>query len=179
MKILDEIKKFLFGQGNNWSEEDSAEYAIEYAARIAQETAKPKVPDMSVYETRRPELQESDEMIEGIFYLIDGKIVPDYYSECLITDKDNLLRKQMYHRIFYANYICRKFSGLSGCGENFLPRGRILPPIPFIALDKCFICDEDIITQLRELYHLPETVKVIDNKMYRCPACMEHETAEG
>lgn len=136
----------------------------------------PDLPPLTAYETRKKDVEESAGPIEGIFYLHDGRIIPDYYSECLFSDKDNPCRKEMYHFHFSPNYMRRKFADKYIPDEKFIPRGRIAGTAgaPFIFIDKCYEQDADILRQLRELYRLPD-VKVVSNPNYRCPACYKHD----
>jgi len=63
----------------------------------------PEQQPLTVYENRRKEIEESGEPIEGIFYLYGGQIIPDYYSECLFSDRNNIRRTLMYHSNFFPN----------------------------------------------------------------------------
>lgn len=137
-------------------------------SKILEQEAILELPSLSEYETRKNEIAESTEQIEGIFYLYNNKIIPDFYSECLISDTDNPCRKQMYHLEFYPNYMRRKFSGLS-YSEKSIPRGRIFNAIIYI--DKCYAQDIEIIKQIKELYRLSEKSLIVDNPQYRCPVC--------
>jgi hypothetical protein len=124
---------------------------------------------LSDYESRRQDIQESLEPVDGIFYLYHDEIVPDYYSECLSSDKKNPLRKKMYHMHFYPNYMVRKFNTLCYCGETSLPRGRVDETMIFI--DKCFEKNETIINQLKKLYRLSGEPFILTFDEYTCPGC--------
>ena len=64
----------------------------------------------SAYKSRKNGIEESNEPIERVFFIIDDRLVPDYYSECLfyevdfnpfsVINKQNSYRRFMYHGIF-------------------------------------------------------------------------------
>jgi len=168
MNVLEAVKKFFL---------DDTDKRYEGNITELPHREKTDQPPLTAFETRRTEIAESTEPIEGIFYIYDGQIIPDYYSECLIADKDSPHRKEMYHMNFYPNYMRRKFDGLS-YSEKSLPRGRSFIPIktaPIIFIDKCYAHNKEIIKQIIELYRLPQGVSISDNSEYRCPACYDKQ----
>lgn len=134
---------------------------------------KETIPQQSLtaYETRRNEIANSSEKIDGIFYIYNGQIIPDYFSECLLSDRDrnSIHRKSMFHMLFYPNYMLNKFTGLS-IDSKSLPRGRANYGNSLL-IDKCYCDNEDIIQQLKELYRLPQDASIITCRDYTCPAC--------
>lgn len=162
MKILHLLKGFFEDDSNN---RNSPQADVEIKG--------PELPPLTVYEARRKEIAESTEPIEGIFYIFDGRIIPDYYSECLMSDKDDPRREKMYHHYFHPNYMQRKFTDRYNPHEKFMPRGRITgnSSKPAIYIDRCYEQDEDTLRQLRELYRLPENTTVLPNANYRCRDC--------
>lgn len=132
----------------------------------------PDLPPLTAYETRKKEIEESPEPIEGIFYIRDGRIIPDFYSECLFSDEDNPLRAVMYHHEFYPNYMRRRFTDLVRSDEKSIPRGRVAGTLsdPVIYIDKCYKQDADMLNRVKKLYHLPNTV-VMPHNDYSCPDC--------
>jgi|GEM_PF-2353606 len=132
----------------------------------------PEQQPLNVYESRRKEIEESGEPIEGIFYLYDGQIIPDYYSECLFSDRNNNRRTLMYHSNFFPNYIWKKYNGLT-YGVKSLPRGRIVETgaATTIYIDKCYFNDTDTISKLKQLYRLSGRIDVMSYTEYHCPAC--------
>lgn len=131
-----------------------------------------KLPLLSVYEIRRKEVEESLEPVNGIFYIYNNEIIPDYNSECLVSKADSQNKKHMYHSYFYLNYMKRKFTELPD-GEKSLPRGRIenIPGNTFVFIDKCYSKDEEVLLKLRELYRIPGKITVTSLN-YNCPDCM-------
>ena len=118
-----------------------------------------------------------------IFYIIDGQIVPDYYSECLFTEIDvspaserNLInphKRAMYSWIFYDNYIKHVFKELAH-DSKVIPRGRVAKlahDMAGIHIDKCFFNDEKMIQQIIEVYRLPDNVMVMMSNKHRCVDC--------
>lgn len=142
---------------------------------IIEPEPEPERPPLTAYEVRRIEIAESTEPIEGIFYLLDGQIIPDYYSECLFSDKTNPLREAMYHTHFYPYYMMKKYDGLT-LGEKSLPRGRIsgTATSPIIYIDRCYFENRAIIIELIDLYRLPEKIDLSSHSNYLCPACYRH-----
>lgn len=134
--------------------------------------AKPDLPPIIEYETRKKEIEESTEPIEGIFYIHNGCVIPDYYSECLFSDEENPVRAEMYHHRFYRNYMRRRFTELFSSNEKSIPRGRIAGTLsdPVIYIDKCYKQNMVILNRIKELYHLTSTV-VMTNNDYSCPIC--------
>jgi len=139
--------------------------------KLAEEKqAKKILPPLEAYEMRRTEIQANYGQIEGIFYIYNGNIIQDHYSECLRRDKDNPLRAQMYHLKFYPNYMERKFTGLS-TNEKSIPRGRIA--LDRIFIDACYVNDLDMLNRVVKLYRLPENTEVVVSKEYCCLACRD------
>ena len=138
------------------------------------ETAPPEepLPPLSAYEVRKQDIQDSGEQIEGIFYIYDGRIIPDYYSECLISDTHSPYRKAMYHLKFFPNYMRRKYDGL-GYSEKSVSRGRIFRNVIYI--DYCYADNTELLYTLRELYRLPPKMSVGTTEDYRCPNCLTDE----
>jgi len=165
MNVIGRLKKFLFDTSN----EDSTHESY----HVAQDAKNLNLPPLSDYETRRKEITESTEPIDGIFYLYNGMVIPDYYSECLLSDLENLRRDKMYHSHFYPEYMTRKFEGLY-CDEKSLPRGRAEHSI--IMIDTCYSQNTEIIKQLKDLYRLRDDFSVITNVDYCCPKC--HDTVK-
>ncbi|MCL2398632.1 MAG: hypothetical protein FWC91_02665 [Defluviitaleaceae bacterium] len=144
---------------------------------------------LSIYETRRHEVENSDEPIEGIFYIHNGQLIPDYYSECLFSEIINinpLARsnsknphlRAMRHECFYGNYINKVYAG-EFAGSDFLPRGRISKvdaELTHIFIDKCYFKDEDMLKQLVKLYRLyGMKLTVCSTTMYCCNVCQKDE----
>ncbi|MGL5434732.1 MAG: hypothetical protein ACRDBO_04925 [Lachnospiraceae bacterium] len=123
---------------------------------------------LSVYEVRRDEIADSTRPVEGIFYLHDGKIICDYYSEC-IEPEDVDRKKQMYHRYFYRNYMRRKYPELALNPEH-VPRGRTsLFGTATLFIDECYCNDQELIEKIKGLYRLPDSVMIIGR--YNCARC--------
>jgi len=162
MNVLERLKKFLYNtsDGENTHEFHTA----------AQNDNSLDLPPLHAYETRRKEIAESIEPIDGIFYLYNDMIVPDYYSECLHSDLSNLRRNKMYHLHFYPEYMSRKFDGLY-YNEKSLPRGRVCHSI--IMIDTCYSQKTEIIKQLKGLYRLPDNFSVATSNDYCCPKCQD------
>lgn len=127
-----------------------------------------ELPALVEYEVRRPEVEESSESIDGIFYLYGGAIIADHYSECCAADTDNLCRKNMNHDKFYINYMRKKFDGLR-MNDRSIPRGRVTGNMLY--LDFCYIDDTETIAKIKKLYRLPDAVTLVKGKNYSCPAC--------
>lgn len=165
MKMIDRIKKHLSKHPGKESEQD-----VDTSKTVALHATNNEkdLPPLSAYENRRKEIAESDEPIEGIFYLYHNTVIPDHYSECLISDKENPLRRKMYHSHFYADYMRNKFKELD-YSEKSIPRGRI--QFKMILIDKCYKENQEIIERLKELYRLPEKTTVLNNMQYRCSIC--------
>ena len=161
MIVLNKIKRFVLGTLDSEKNNIIAEQFEE------KEFAEPLTP-LNVYETRKAEIENSSKQIEGIFYILDGRIIPDYYSECLKGDVDNPLRKEMYHLKFYPNYMRRKYTDLYG-GADSIPRGRV--NYNNILIDLCYINDTEIKETLIKLYRLPENAAVSTSSSYRCFKC--------
>ena len=162
MNVIEQLKKFLFDTSN----EDSTHESY----HMAQDAKSLNLPPLSDYETRRKEIIESTEPIDGIFYLYNGMVIPDYYSECLHSDLSNLRRNKMYHLHFYPEYMSRKFDGLY-YNEKSLPRGRVCHSI--IMIDTCYSQNTEIIKQLKGLYRLPDNFSVATSNDYCCPKCQD------
>lgn len=110
--------------------------------------------DLSKYEQRRQEINDSIEPIDGIFYIYNGAIIPDYYSEVLQKmQKPPGEIHDAYHHKFYNNYMIKKFACLSAADERSIPKGRVYFGIGY--LDKCYIKNEGIKKKVVELYQLP------------------------
>ena len=141
----------------------------------------------SSYESRRLAVEKSTEQIEGIFYILDGKIIPDYYSECLFSkveagffsdaNKQNPRKRAMYHDYFFKHYV----SGI--CGDiashaKHLPRGRVekrSEESSNILIDQCYFKDEEMLRNVIGFYRLSGRITVSTNYDYRCPDCsIEH-----
>jgi len=167
MRIKNFLKKYIIGNDIEYMNNDISKSWD----KEAHETIL-----LSVYESRKKEIQESSRLVEGIFYIYNGQIIPDFYSECLVSDVDNPCRKDMYHMCFYPNYMKRKFRNLS-YSEKSIPRGRILgrPTPPVVFIDKCYEKNMDIISQLKNLYRLPENVLVLSGLNYCCPDCSDED----
>ena len=144
-------------------------------------TAPPPSPDLEKYKVRRKEIADSDEPIEGVFYIIDDIIVPDYYSECLFSEADtytishsqNPRRRKMYCPDFYFDYICKVYRSVAHPFDyNFLPRGRVRKiravkdSPPAIYVDRCYLRNLNITRQLIELYRLPKDIEIITTSQY-------------
>ena len=180
-KIKTAMKKFVeyITEDNNSNQseytkqlqEDIKQLETMNAAMNIELAKKKELPPLTAYETRRQEIQDSSGQIEGIFYLYDGKIIPDYYSECLLSDKENPCRDKMYHRKFYSNYMMMKYNELP-YGEKSLPRGRIR--LNLILIDACYAEDEAILEQLRELYRLLDKMTIMTPSDYDCPNCRKY-----
>ena len=140
-------------------------------------------PSLEAYETRRKEIADSTEPIEGIFYIIDGKLVPDYYSECLFSEVatnplseiniQNPRKCAMYSWIFFDHYVKHVYDGVA-CRFDMLPHGRVrkmTSEMAAISIDFCYFNNEDILQQIKELYRLPKTIRVISYHDYCCPNC--------
>ena len=134
------------------------------------------------YTSRRKEIADSDEPIEGIFYIIDNKIVPDYVSECLFSeanDRDNPRKRRMYHDQFYPNYIRTAYRDAATSHDHrSLPRGRIEKVgdnMTSVFLDHCYFKDEIMIHQIITLYRLRGNISVISAVTHRCPACSDNK----
>lgn len=160
MNVLERIKKILYNTSGGEN--------IHESSLTAQNAKNLDLPPVLAYETRRKEIAESIEPIDGIFYLYDDMIVPDYYSECLLSDLRNLRRNKMYHSHFYPEYMTRKFDGLS-YNEKSLPRGRVDHCI--IMIDTCYSQNTEIIKQLKGLYRLPDNFSIASTMDYCCPKC--------
>ena len=175
MKTIDLIKKFIANatSGSNIRsiDDEPLEPDIHMDTMIIKSMA-PEQQPLTAYEIRRKEIEESSEPVEGIFYLYNGQIIPDYYSECLFSDRDNIRREAMYHFRFYPDYMKKKFDALAN-DEKTLPRGRIVATgsMTTLYIDKCYFNDTDTIRKLIELYRLPGRIDVMSNTEYRCPAC--------
>jgi|GEM_PF-2253725 len=138
---------------------------------------------LSTYESRRSSIEESDEPIEGIFFIIDGKLIHDYYSECLFSEIDiglfsaknqqNPHKLAMYHDYFFENYIKNVYKGIASTAKK-IPRGRIqklCDEESNIFIDKCYFNDEALIQQIVNLYRLSGEISILNFADYRCPAC--------
>ena len=146
----------------------------------------PQAQLLSVYESRKNNIAESSEPIEGVFFIIDGKLVPDYYSECLFSEVDTVLfsarnkqnpyKRAMYHDYFLEHYISNVYKGI--LYAKMIPRGRIQKldtEIANILIDKCYFNDEALIQQIVKLYRLPRKILVSNNYDYQCPACINKD----
>lgn len=131
-------------------------------------------PPISCYAQRREEVHYSSEPVQGIFYILDGQIVPDYYSECLFSESYNPSprTRARYHKQFYYNYMMKTYSGLS-LDETSLPRGRIdnLDGKAMLYIDICYSENSEILEQIEKLYRLPANTVKMKSKKYTCPAC--------
>ena len=147
-----------------------------------QSSPQPQPP--SAYESRRSSIEESSEPIEGIFFIIDEKLVPDYYSECLFSEVDanpvSSKNKQhprkcmMYHEYFFDHYISGKYKGI-GCPAKATPRGRVQKEPSDkkkILIDGCYFNDGNMIKQVIELYRLSGEISVTTSSEYRCAVCV-------
>lgn len=171
LNIIEWIKSFISDDLSCGSKR-TMDYEHTYMDEMMAKFVKPEPPPLAEYEVRRKAIEESGEPIEGIFYLYNGQIIPDYYSECLFSDKHNLRREAMYHFNFHPDYMLRKFEGLA-YGEKSLPRGRIIVTGAgtIIYIDQCYFNDAGIISRLIELYRLNGKIEVMTHLEYRCPAC--------
>ncbi|MDL2302500.1 hypothetical protein LJC58_09120 [Lachnospiraceae bacterium OttesenSCG-928-D06] len=164
MNIIDRAKTFLSTLFNE--EKISSEKEIK-------PTIIPQAPNLlplTVYETRRPEIKEGEDSIEGIFYIYEGKLIPDFHSECLLCNSfNNPNKKDMYHMHFFPNYMCRKFTGLSRFGEKSIPRGRV--HFTLLRIDSCYAEDKQLLTQIKELYRLPDNFRISTDQEYECSNC--------
>ena len=143
----------------------------------------PQQQFLSAYEVRRQEINESNEPIEGIFYIYNDQIVPDYYSECLFSqvesnifskvNKQNPRKCAMYHTDFFKHYIRGVYEEV-GYNEKFLPRGRVLKTSKDAAnmlIDGCYFNDKNMIRQLVKLYRLSGDIIISTNMDYQCVKC--------
>lgn len=158
MEILAGIKTLLFGSQATKGNKESA----------CIEKPKTSLIDLTVYEVRRQELEESTDSIEGIFYIFRDEIILDCVSECLRSDKDNIRRDKMYHDKFYSAYMRKKFEGLP-LNEKAIPRGRVTADMIYV--DLCYSDDLDTLAKIKTLYRLPEKIRIIQGKSYSCPNC--------
>lgn len=110
--------------------------------------------DLSKYEIRRTEIANSTEMIAGIFYIYNETIIPDYFSERLMSEYKPFDNKEMHHDTFFQKYMRKKYrKELSFKDYQDISRSRII--INAVMLDKCYYRNKDIQKKLFELYRLP------------------------
>ncbi len=132
------------------------------------EKEEPPEDTLSRYEIRREEVAAGTEPIEGIFYLHDGRIICDHYSECLESE-DSWRKRHMYHKYFFRDYMLKKFPDLISNHEH-VPRGRVsLFGTIALFIDACYCNDQELVEAIKTLYRLPEEVMIIDN--YHCTRC--------
>lgn len=153
----------------------------------------PQAQPLAAYESRRYDVEKSSEPIEGIFFIIGDKLVPDYYSECLFSaidtdtfskvNKQNLYKRSMFHDYFFLHYIRYVYVDFTETVDNakLIPRGRVKKQDsnqPGILIDMCRFNDEGLLADIIELYRLNGEISVINNSDYRCPACwLEQSTS--
>lgn len=123
---------------------------------------------LSDYEIRRKELADSTKPIEGIFYLYQGRIICDHYSEDVCPGRADR-KKHQYHRCFHHNYMRRKYPEL-GMDQESVPRGRVsLTGANVLYIDSCYKKNKEIIDQLKAQYRLPADITIIGD--YQCDNC--------
>ena len=140
------------------------------------------IPDLCLekYENRSPEIKNSNEPIEGIFFIYNNQIIPDYYTECLESESVCMncyrspsdIRRQMYLITFYENYMANKFPELKRTwNEKALPRGRtgVHFSTKVLYLDECYADNAEILNQIYKLYRLPCNTMIIPH--YTCSKC--------
>lgn len=140
------------------------------------------VPDLCLekYENRNQYIQNSTEPIEGIFFIYQNNIIPDYYTECLESESvcmncyrsHNDIRRQMYLLTFHQKYMTKKFPELKYyMNEKALPRGRTSVHFQnkVLFLDECYVDDTEMIEEIFNLYRLPHDTMIIPH--YNCLNC--------
>ncbi|MCL2774563.1 MAG: hypothetical protein FWD71_14635 [Oscillospiraceae bacterium] len=167
MKFFQAIKKFFVENPDSEQQHDDIMIYDNIIMPECQPTTE-EIPPLLAYETRKKEIAESTEPIDGVFYFYDDKIIFDFYSECLRSDRENPCRQHMYHVHFYQNYMQRKFDGLI-YGENSIPRGRVYYNILYI--DYCYARNAEIIEQIKRTYRMTGEITVKTNNDYRCDTC--------
>ena len=143
----------------------------------------PHAKSLYMYESRRSGIKESNEPIEGIFFIIGGLLVPDYYSECLFSEVDvnpfseinkrNPYKRAMYHDYFFRRYIAYAYKDIAS-GVDLIPRGRVRKMInasPNILIDMCHFNNEGLMADIIKLYRISGDILVANNSEYRCLAC--------
>ncbi len=139
-----------------------------------------QIQSLQRYETRRTSILESKESIEGIFFVYNNQIIPDYYSECLESDSvgfncfrnDGSPQREMYLKRFFENYLVQKYPELKGrCTEASLPRGRtsVLSTRKILKIDRCLLENESIMKEIKSLYRLPDDIDI--ELVYTCSRC--------
>jgi hypothetical protein len=176
------FSKWLDKPTGGVEEDKSAEHIMQPLP--VHESNTPKQPRAS-YETRRNEISDNNEQIEGVFYIINDRLVPDYYSECLFSEvdynpfssrnKQNPRKRAMFHYLFYKHYIQDVYSDIAlSKSEKSLPRGRVEKShkkSAMIKIDNCYYQNEKIIMQIIELYRLTGEVSIESTSNYYCPKC--------
>jgi len=185
MKVYSSTSKFFSDKPMAKAEIKSSEQMKPSMPELDARSKIPKQPNSS-YETRRIEIAQSNEQIEGVFYIVNGQVVPDYYSECLFSEVDsdsfssrnqqNSYKCAMLHSVFYKNYIQSVYEDIAvSKDENSLPRGRVQKSSDesaSIIIDKCYYDDEDMIKRIIELYRLSGKVSIVNTPNYLCPNCV-------
>lgn len=102
--------------------------------------------DLSIYEVRRSEIINSTETIYGVFYIYNGEIIPNYYSETIQPKLVDERSKECYHDCFFNSYMRKKYPVLICKRDNSIPRGRVEKGATnAIFIDKCYKDDEAMI----------------------------------
>jgi len=115
--------------------------------------------------------------INGIFYIINGEVFPDHFSESSFIGaaSSGIHKECMFHKIFFEKYIRFRFPEASN--YEFFPRGRVevvSEKLSYIWIDYCHKDNIELIEKIKKLYKIRTPECKVKGGTYICKDCREN-----